>query len=245
LNVNLLISRIEVLNDSPTSSPIPDMDSDFLPELEIFLFEETSNGNPTIHADISLLDYERFDFEIDSEVILSTISDNPSCDPLLEDVDLFLAADDSIPPGIENDENVLQRNILEEIHDIDLLTDADSSLFDLPSSRPPVKPPDVDFESGTDEDTFGVVDEIYEHDVPVLDILPTQPSRDSEIDFAFVIRVFHPFFAYPIISSLFHSTGSEDNVFDPGISVFHAGCPFYLLSPRLSKFGASLSYTTH
>lgn len=34
--VYLLISKIEALNDPPISSPIPVMDSDFLPELEIF-----------------------------------------------------------------------------------------------------------------------------------------------------------------------------------------------------------------
>jgi hypothetical protein len=206
--VYLLISKIEALNDPPISSPIPVMDSDFLPELEIFRFEETSSGSPTIHADISLSDYERFNFEIDSVLI----SDNPSRDPLLEDVDLFLAADDSIPPGIENDENDI--------------------LSDLPTSRPPAKPPDVDFELETNEEIFGVVDETYDHDDPVLDILPTQPTRDSEFDFAFIIRVFQPFFSYPLISSLFHSTGSEDTVFDPGISVFRAECPFHLLSPR-------------
>jgi hypothetical protein len=223
----LLISKIEALNDPPISSPIPVMDSDFLPELEISQFEETSSGSPTIHADISLPDYERFYFEIDYEPIY----DNPSRDPLLESVDLFLAADDSIPPGIENDDNGLQRNVLEEIHNDDVLTDADSSIFDLPSSRPPAKPPDVDFELYVNEDNFGVVDETYEHDVPVLNILPTQPTHDSDDVFAFIIWVFYLFFAYPLISSLFHSTGSEDTVFDPGISVC-AGCPFHLLSPR-------------
>jgi hypothetical protein len=232
LNINLLISKIEALEDPPTSSPIPVMDSDFLPKLEIFRFEETSSGSPTIHADISLPDYERFDFKIDSELILSIISDNPSRDPLLEDVDRFLAVDDSIPPSIENDENGLRRNILEEIHDNDLLTDVDSSLFDFPSSRPPAKPPDVVFESDTDKDIFGVVDEISEQDVPMLDILPTQPTRDSDLNFAFVILVFQPFFVYPIISSLFHSTGSEDTIFHPSISVVCVGCPFHLLSLR-------------
>jgi hypothetical protein len=193
LNVNLLISRIEALNDPPTSSPIPDMDSDFLPELEIFRFEETSSGSPTIHADISLPDYERFVFEIDS----IPISDNPSLNPLLEDIDLFLAADDSIPPGIENDEN------------------------DILSSRPPAKSPDEDFESGTNEVVFGVVDEIFEQDAPVLNILPTHPTRDSQFNFALIIRVFQLFYTYTIISS-FHSTGSEDTIFDPGISIFCA-----------------------
>lgn len=207
LNVNLLISRIDALNDSTTSSPIPDMDSDFLPELGIFRFEETSSGSPTIHADISLPDYECFNFEIDS----IPISDNPLRDPLLEDVDRFLAADDSIPPGIENDENDI--------------------LFDSLSSRPPAKPPDEVFESDTNKVIFGVDDDIFEQDVPVLNILPTQPTRDSEFDFALTIRVFQPFYTYTIISS-FHSTGSEDTVFDPGISILCAKWPFHLLSPR-------------
>lgn len=186
LNVNLLISRIEALNDPLTSSPIPVMDSDSLPELEIFQFEETSSGNPTIHADISLPDYECFHFDIDYVLV----SDNPLRDPLLEDVDLFLAADDSIPPGIENDENDIS--------------------FDSSSSRPPAKPPDEVF-SGTNENIFRMVDEV------------------SEIDFALVIWVFQPFFSYTTVSS-FHSTGSEDTIFDPGISIDE--CPFYLLSPR-------------
>ena len=91
-NVYLLISKIEALCDPPTSSPIPVMDSDFLPELEVFRFEETNSGNPTNDADISFSDYERFHFEINSELI----SDNPSFEPLL-------ATDDSIPLGVEND----------------------------------------------------------------------------------------------------------------------------------------------
>ena len=188
LNVNLLISRIEALNDPLTSLPIPDMDSDSLPELEIFRFEETNSGNPTIHADISIPDYECFHFDINSV----PTSDNPLRDPLLEDVDLFLATDDSIPPGIENFENDIS--------------------FDSSSSRPPAKPPDEIFESGLNEVIFRMVDEV------------------SVIDFAIIIWVFHRFFVYPITSSLFHSTGSEDTVFDPGISI--DGCLFYLLSPR-------------
>ena len=120
------------------------------------------------------------------------ISNNPSRDPLLENVDLFLAAEDSKPPGIENVENDIS--------------------FDSTSSRPPAKPPDEIFESGLNEIIFRMVDEV------------------SEIDCAYTIWVFHPFFVYPITSSLFHSTGSEDTVFDPGI--FCAKWPFHLLSPR-------------
>ncbi|GJR04737.1 hypothetical protein Tco_0527721 [Tanacetum coccineum] len=105
LNINLLIAKIESLNDNPTSStdfvlkspssfPIPIEDSDFfleksktfisLPELETFRFdiEEKNRGSTTIHADISLLEYDCFYFEIEPElgeltrVVVEDISDN-------------------------------------------------------------------------------------------------------------------------------------------------------------------------
>ncbi|GJU44512.1 hypothetical protein Tco_1201778 [Tanacetum coccineum] len=50
-------------------------------------------------------------------------------------------------------------------------------------------------------------------------------QRGSEIDFSedddsftFVIRTFLPFLTYPEVSLLSCSTGSEDTIFDPGIS---------------------------
>jgi hypothetical protein len=188
-----------------------------------------------------------FDFELD----FNLISNNPIFDIPCDESEMEPEVQDShdmidspheklsdelthtiSTPDIENDENDLRENVLtEEIRNDDLLPNTNSIFFDLPSSRPPAKPPDVDFELDVNEVLVGVVDETYDHDDPVLDILPIQPTRDSEIDFAFIIWVFYPFFAYSIISSLFHSTGSEDTVFDPGISVY-ARCPFHLLSPR-------------
>jgi hypothetical protein len=44
-----------------------------------------------------------------------------------------------------------------------------------------------------------------------------------------IIRIFLPSITYDVTSSLLHSTGSEDTVFDPGIFVFRAGCPFQML----------------
>ncbi|GKB31111.1 hypothetical protein Tco_0870512 [Tanacetum coccineum] len=84
-NINLLISKIESLNDNPTpdfvlkshsSFPIPVKDSDFfleksetflsLAELETFRFyiEEKNSSSTTVHADISLSEYDSFIFEI-------------------------------------------------------------------------------------------------------------------------------------------------------------------------------------
>ncbi|GKC75409.1 hypothetical protein Tco_1126183, partial [Tanacetum coccineum] len=93
LNINLLIAKIESLNDNPTPNsvlkspspfPIPVEDSDsffdmsdtslsysenYLPELETFSdhTEETSSGSTTTHADNSLPEYDSFLFKIEPD----------------------------------------------------------------------------------------------------------------------------------------------------------------------------------
>nr|GFB27966.1 hypothetical protein [Tanacetum cinerariifolium] len=68
--------------------------------------EETRSGSTTAHD--SLPEYDSFCFEIEPDherlinVMKNDISDDSSNDFLLEEVDLFLASDNSIPPGIEN-----------------------------------------------------------------------------------------------------------------------------------------------
>nr|GEX71413.1 hypothetical protein [Tanacetum cinerariifolium] len=81
----------------------------FSPEFETFCdhLEETRSGNTT-HADNSLPEYDSFCFEIEPDqerlinLMKNNIPDNSSNDPLLEEADLFLASDNSIPLGIEN-----------------------------------------------------------------------------------------------------------------------------------------------
>nr|GEY44275.1 hypothetical protein [Tanacetum cinerariifolium] len=50
------------------------------------------------------------------------------------------------------------------------------------------------------------------HDDPI-------PLPDT-LDFSNVVRVFLPFFTYPVTSSILLSFGSEDTIFDPGIYYF-------------------------
>nr|GEV38156.1 hypothetical protein [Tanacetum cinerariifolium] len=70
--------------------------------------EETSSGSTTTHAHDSLPGYDSFCFEIEPDqerlinVVMNDIFDDSTNDPLLEEVDLFLASDNSIPPGIKN-----------------------------------------------------------------------------------------------------------------------------------------------
>nr|GEY83733.1 hypothetical protein [Tanacetum cinerariifolium] len=50
------------------------------------------------------------------------------------------------------------------------------------------------------------------------------------LDFSNVVRVFLPFFTYPVTSLILLSSGSEDTIFDPGISNYH----FSSLEPGVS-----------
>ncbi|GJU87829.1 hypothetical protein Tco_1295375 [Tanacetum coccineum] len=50
------------------------------------------------------------------------------------------------------------------------------------------------------------------------------------LSFTFVIKIFLPFLTYPVNSPFLFSSGSEDTIFEPGISVFS----FYSLEPVVS-----------
>ncbi|GJW09825.1 hypothetical protein Tco_1575652 [Tanacetum coccineum] len=95
------------------------------------------------------------------------------------------------------------------------LLEFESFHFDPSFPRPPPKPPDVE------------ICLYFEPDAPIIDNFNelNDDQRRSEIDFfedddsfTFVIRTFLPFLTYPEVSPLSCSTGSEDTIFDPGIS---------------------------
>nr|GEZ03874.1 hypothetical protein [Tanacetum cinerariifolium] len=110
-------------------------------------------------------------------------------DSLMEEVDLSLTPDDSMPLRIENDDYDSERDILilEELLSNDSLSllENESFHFDIPSSlRPPTKPPDDDRIYFDDEPvtrilTIKVVDDIFELYVLMPKLLPTQPTLAS------------------------------------------------------------------
>nr|GEV90562.1 hypothetical protein [Tanacetum cinerariifolium] len=132
----------------------------FSPEFETFCnyTEETRSGNTT-HANDSLPEYDSFCFEIEPDqerlinVLKSDIFDD-SRDPLLEEANLFLAFDISIPLGIENvaDDSKGDIRFLEELLIDDSILShesSDSNFEDNPSvPLPPPEPPDEEFDFG-------------------------------------------------------------------------------------------------
>ncbi|GKA46865.1 hypothetical protein Tco_0739748 [Tanacetum coccineum] len=218
LNVHRLIANIESLNDNPTPDrvlkspslfpiPVADNDSFFeesntslshldnsLPEFETFSdhTEETRSGSTTTHANNSLPEYDSFLFEVEPDqggLISIVIYDN-SNDPLLE-----------LPE-------------FESFH---------FNLYDDPSfPRPPPEPPNVEICFNFDPDApvinnFNELneDECFDPEGGEIDFSLNVEDDDS---FTFFIWTFLPFLTYPTDSPLLLSTGSEDTIFDPGIS---------------------------
>nr|GEW29372.1 hypothetical protein [Tanacetum cinerariifolium] len=203
----------------------------------------TRSGSTTSQANNSLPEYDSFCFEIEPDqgrltsVVMKDISDSSTNDSLLEEVDLFLASDNSIPLGIENIDYDSEGDIhfLKELPSNDSipLTENESSNFDyqddLSFPRPPPEPPNVefffDFEPNLEELILVVkknIDELNEDECfdpggGKINVF-SNVEDDDYFPFIFVIQIFLPYLTYPEVSPLLLSTRSEDTIFDPGIS---------------------------
>nr|GEX95633.1 reverse transcriptase domain-containing protein [Tanacetum cinerariifolium] len=197
----------------------------FSPEFETFCdhTEEMRSNITTTHAHDSLSEYDSFCFEIkpDQErlinIVKNDISDDSTNDPLLEEADLFLAFDSSIPPGIENFGYDSERDIrfLEELLIDDFIPNNEASDFDNPSfPRPPSEPPDAEFDFEPDagdeilvvmntNDELECLDPRDEFDV----------SNDENDDYSSIM-----FVIYSKVFYFFLSVESGDTIFDPVIS---------------------------
>nr|GEX98651.1 hypothetical protein [Tanacetum cinerariifolium] len=91
LSITRLISNIESLNDNPTPDYV----------LNFFESDNSLSDNFSPEFEIFAIIRKRREVERLINLVKNDISDD-SNDPLLEEADLFLASDDSIPPGIEN-----------------------------------------------------------------------------------------------------------------------------------------------
>nr|GEU66039.1 hypothetical protein [Tanacetum cinerariifolium] len=252
LSINRLIGNIESLNDNPTpdhvlksfaSFPIfEEFDNSFSenssPEFETFSDQtkETRSGSTTVHVDNSLPEYDSFCFEIEPDqerltsVFMKDISDDLSNDPLLEEVDLFLASDNSIPSGIMNFDYESEGDIrfLKELLIDDSIPFPNNESFDFEDDplfpRPPLKPLDVEFFFDLEPDVIAeeISDELNEDNCfdpgGEFDIF-LNVEDDDYFPFMFVIRIFIPYLLYHEVFPLLLSAESEDTIFDPGISV--------------------------
>nr|GEW56593.1 hypothetical protein [Tanacetum cinerariifolium] len=151
------------------------------------LIESLLNHDSLIISSSSKIDslLDEFTGEL---ILLKSISsgiDETDCDPddsLKDEIDLSFTADDSMPPGIEEDYYDSEGDvlILEELlsnKSLSLLEN-ESFLFYIPSPpRPPAKlPTDDEIKPNSGMLTVKVVGDIFEQYVPLPRLLPTQPT---------------------------------------------------------------------
>nr|GEW46238.1 hypothetical protein [Tanacetum cinerariifolium] len=170
-HINLIPSRIN--------------EADFDHEKEIHLVEKLlyDNSSPRLP--------EEFNSE-NSDAIIESFSPSPilveDSDSLMEKINLFLTPDDSMPPGIENDDHDSEEDIifLEELlsNYSPPLPDNESFYFDVPSSPHPLakQPDDNEIEPDTGLLTTKVVGDISKHYVLMPRLLPTQPTLCLVVD---------------------------------------------------------------
>ncbi|GKB62822.1 hypothetical protein Tco_0919008 [Tanacetum coccineum] len=181
------------MKDNPIPIPVTDSDSS-----DTFLS----------HSDNSLPEFESFSDDTEETRSGSTTT---HANYSLPEYDSFLFEIDPDQGGLTSiamNNNSTNDPLLE-------LPEFESFHFDPSFPRPPPEPPDVEICLYFEPDAL-VIDNFNELN---------DDQRRSEIDFSkdddsftFVIWTFLPFLTYPEVSPLSCSTGSEDTIFDPGIS---------------------------
>nr|GEY77892.1 hypothetical protein [Tanacetum cinerariifolium] len=132
---------------------------------------ESLNDNPTPNR-------ERLINLVENDIL-----DDSTNDPLLEEADLFLAADHSIPPGIENIANDSEGDIcfLEELLIDDSIVSHESFDFNFEENplipRPPPEPPDAETNAG--------------EEIPVV-----MNDKDEDVYYSFIFVIYLEMFRY-------------------------------------------------
>nr|GEW42037.1 hypothetical protein [Tanacetum cinerariifolium] len=202
-----------------------------------FLLKEFSGE--LAHINPILPEIKEADFDLEDEILSLSPSPIPveDSDSLMDEIDLFLATDDLLPPRIKSDGYDSKGDIyfLVELLVDDSVTfsENESSDFDHQDDpsfpRPPLEPPDVKFLFDLEPDSGGVIsfvmnnidrlneDECFDPGGKIH--VFSNVEDDDYFPFIFVIRIFLPYLIYPEVSPLLLFAESEDTIFDPGIFV--------------------------
>ncbi|GKA88791.1 hypothetical protein Tco_0810555, partial [Tanacetum coccineum] len=228
VNVNLLIANIEALKDNPTPSSDV-MTKSSSTSLNLFL-EETNT------FDNSLPKSETFCFNLEEN---SSGSTTTRFDLSLPDYEAFYLDNDHI----------------EEKSSGSTTTHADFSQYDSDFYHEEfagelahiISPPEYDCFYFKSEPDLGELTSIVDSGIRE-NVLPTTnvnlPFEDDQFPLlAYVVWIFLPFLTYPVTPPYLLSCGNEDNIFDPGISVYHSFMPG--ISHRSGTFMKFNVYPNH
>ncbi|GJZ26196.1 hypothetical protein Tco_0570449 [Tanacetum coccineum] len=247
LNINLLIacdspssddfSPISIFEEKSVtfSNPLFESNDDFTSS------DNESLSDENVPEDVKI--YSNPLFKFDDEYISSDI--NPLFDEVLEDIECkdsydsnldestFLVTpfsdsnkDECFTPSddvellLHHDPSISVVSILEGFTDEPPLEENDD-LFDLESKENDWKK--ILYDAPIDD--LITENKVFDPGIHEINFSPTYRSLPFEdhhyFSFTYVIRTFLPYFTYPVNSPFPLSSGSEDIIFDPGISAFH------------------------
>nr|GEZ12351.1 hypothetical protein [Tanacetum cinerariifolium] len=227
------------------SNPLLNSNNDFTSgDDESLSDEDVSEENVKIYS------YPLFEF--DDECISSDI--NPLFDEVLENIESKDSYDYNLDESdllvtplfdVNKDECLDPRGDVDEINDFengyydsegDILYLETLLIDDTTPNLPPKVFLDRDLRSLSDESNINDLmteDKVFDLEIHDQIFSPTYVSLPFEdryyLFFTYVVRIFLPHFTYPVESPFLLSSGSEDTIFDPGISAFH-------FSPRSGTF---------
>ncbi|GJR59011.1 hypothetical protein Tco_1501173 [Tanacetum coccineum] len=233
LNINLLIacdspssddfSPISIFEEKSVtfSNPLFDSNDDFTSSDDESLSDEDvpeDNGftdEPPLEENDDLFDLESKGNEW-KKILYDALIDDVIFDPRgdVDEIDAFL--DINISTDIEEGYHDSKGDIIYLEH---LLSD------DTTLSLPPKVFLDHDPRSLGDINDLKIMVKVFDPGIHEIIFSPTYgslPFKDHHyFSFTYVIRTFLPYFTYPVNSPFPLSSGSEDIIFDPGISAFH------------------------
>ncbi|GJV97887.1 hypothetical protein Tco_1549464 [Tanacetum coccineum] len=209
--------------------------------------EDTSRSNNDCNLpssdDFSPINLTQNFFKFDDEYISSDV--NPLFDEVLEDIECKDSYDSNL------DESTFLVTPLSDSNkdecftpsdDVELLLHHDPSISVVSilegfTDEPPLEENDDLFDLESKENDWKKIlydapiddliseDKVFDPGIHEIIFSPTYGSLPFEdhhyFSFTYVIRTFLPYFTYPVNSPFPLSSGSEDIIFDPGISAFH------------------------
>nr|GEY67298.1 hypothetical protein [Tanacetum cinerariifolium] len=262
LNINLLIAKIESLNDNPTpdsvlkspsSFPIPVEDSGFfleksvtslfysdnsLPKFETFSdhTEETSSGSTTPHAHYSFPKYDLFIFEIepDQGELTSVVMEDNLGEPCVHVPNVL----PTHPTLILDSDFIPSDNSLpeSEIFYFDIEEkNSGSTTIHADISLPALECFNFKSEPDPGELTSIVDFGIYENVLPATNV-NLSPEDDQSRLFTYVVWIFLSFLTYPVVLPYLLSFENEDTILIPASPIIIS-----LLLSRVYLIGVELS----
>nr|GEW61530.1 hypothetical protein [Tanacetum cinerariifolium] len=195
-------------------------------------------SNPLFDEEIISIKKDPHHFNVESDLIESMLNQDSSSissskiDSLLDEFVGELIFLKSIPSGIDEADCDPE----EEIRLIEKLFDPFMKEIDLFLTSDGSIPPGIDSDySDSERDNLFPKRLLHDDPIPLPDIL----------DSSNVVRIFPPFFTYPVTSLIILSSGSEDTIFDPGISDYHFSSFMPSVSHRSGTFMKFNVYPNH